>query len=382
MPISTRRKFLIGGASTLLAAGAAGWYSFNKKPPLGMELDEATLELGKNFLKKIISADIHAHPGRSFVENAENISGKIWAYAALGSFEEKTIEDIIQGGFTMASFSTVADFQVLGVKKGGGLKALREFNKGEAWNSYQIQIATLKKVVEESNLKLILTPEDVLIAKNNKKVGAFFTSEGGDFLEGSLEHLEQCYQDGMRSLTLMHYHINEIGDIQTEPRRYKTLTPFGISLVKAMNKKGMLIDLAHAARETSLKAMEVTDKPVMISHTAIRRTGFDNARFIGLDEAKMAANTGGVIGAWPAGLGLATFSDYIDQIFHLVDEIGIDHVALGSDMDANYKPVFYNYQQAPILAGTLLKRGMGEEGTAKILGGNFMRVFKEVSATS
>jgi len=183
----------------------------------------------------------------------------------------------------------------------------------------------------------------------------------------------------VRSLTLVHYHINEIGDIQTQPPRHKSLTPFGISLVKAMNQKGMIVDLAHAARGTSLKAMEVTEKPVMISHSAVRRSGFDNARFIGKDEAKMLVSTGGIIGAWPAGLGLSTFDDYIDQIFHLVDELGIDHVSIGTDMDANYKPVFHSYNQAPLLVGTLLKRGMNEAEVTKIIGGNFMRVFKEVS---
>jgi membrane dipeptidase len=379
MPLTTRRKFLLGTASTLLASAAAGWYYFNKKPPLGMEVDEDTLEVGRQFLNKIISADVHAHPGRSFVKNAHNLSGKINLYAAMGSFEDETITDLVAGGFTLASFATVADFQLLGLKESGGLKAVREFNPGEAWQSYQIQLASLQQVLKDDRVTLVLKPDDVIEAKKNNKVAAFFTSEGADFLEGSLERLEECYQDGMRSLTLVHYHINEIGDIQTAPPRYKTLTPFGINLVKQMNNKGMLIDLAHAARGTSLKAMEVTQKPVMISHTAIRREGFDNARFIGMDEAKMAASTGGIIGAWPAGFGLLTLADYIDQIFHLVDEIGIDHVALGTDMDANYKPVFYSYKQGPLLAGTLLKRGMSKTEAAKILGGNFMRVFREVS---
>ncbi len=93
----------------------------------------------------------------------------------------------------------------------------------------------------------------------------------------------------------------------------------------------------------------------------------------------MVAETGGIIGAWPAGLGLLTLADYIDQIFRLVDDVGIDHVALGTDMDANYKPVFDDYELTPLLVGSLLKRGMSEEETAKFIGGNFMRVFKQVT---
>jgi membrane dipeptidase len=126
------------------------------------------------------------------------------------------------------------------------------------------------------------------------------------------------------------------------------------------------------------KALDVTQKPVMISHALIRHGNFNHPRFIDVGDAKRVAETGGLVGVWPAGLGLHSLSDYIDQIFRQIDDIGIDHVAIGTDMDANYKPVFYNYTQAPILAGTLLRRGLNQEEAGKILGGNFLRFFKEV----
>ncbi|MCF6192746.1 MAG: dipeptidase [Kangiellaceae bacterium] len=378
MSFLTRRKFLIGGSITLAATGSYGWYAFNKKAPIGFEVDPETIALGRNFLSNNLSIDIHAHPGRSFVEDAENLSTKLSLYAAMGSFEEDTVAKMLAGGLTMSSFSTVADFQLLDLSD-KGLKSVREFNKGEAWASYQAQLKTLKELLKHPLISQIFTPEDIIKTKEANKVGAFFTTEGADFLEGNLDRLEQVYSDGFRSLTLVHYHINEIGDIQTEPPRYKGLTRFGIDLVKAMNKKGMLIDLAHAAKETSMKAMEITDKPVMISHSAIRHPDFDSYRFIDLEEGKMVAETGGIIGAWPAGFGLATLADYIDQIFRLVDDVGIDHVALGTALDANYKPVFDDYELTPLLVGSLLKKGMSEEETAKFIGGNFMRVFMEVT---
>lgn len=377
MSFLTRRKFIIGGSVALAAAGGYGWYKFTQKAPLGFEVDKETVQRGRDFLKQYISIDIHAHPGRSFVNNAENLAGKIKLYAALGNFEEEAIAKMQAGGLSMSSFSTVADFQLLGLGD-KGIKSVREFDKGEAWRSYQTQLKTLKSLLELPSITPILTPEDIISAKQNGKIGAFFTTEGADFLEGSLDKLEQVYQDGFRSLTLVHYHINEIGDVQTEAPRYNTLTPFGITLVKAMNQKGLLIDLAHAAKGTSMKAMEVTEKPVMISHSAVRHPNFDSYRFIDLEEGKMVAETGGIIGAWPAGLGLASLSDYVDQIFRLVDDVGVDHVSIGTDMDANYKPVFDDYEKTPILVGTLLNRGMHEKEAAKIIGGNFMRVFKEV----
>ena len=378
MALMNRRKFLITGTAAALAAGGYGWYSFNKQAPIGFEIDAATVQLGREFLQQNISVDIHAHPGRSFVEGGQNLTTKLRLYATLGSFEERTIAKMLAGNLTMSSFSTVADFQLLDLV-GNGLTSIREFDKGEAWSSYQTQLATLKALLKNDLITPILSVEDIIKAKQSNKVGALFTTEGADFLEGSLERLDEVYNDGFRSLTLVHYHINEIGDIQTEAPRYNTLTPFGVSLVKAMNRKGLLIDLAHAAKGTSLKVLEVTEKPVMVSHSAVRHSGFDHSRFIDLDEAKMVAETGGIIGAWPAGIGLTTFSDYLDQIFRLIDDVGIDHVALGTDMDANYKPVFDNYELTPLLVGSLLERGLSKIDAAKIIGGNFMRVFKAVT---
>ena len=141
----------------------------------------------------------------------------------------------------------------------------------------------------------------------------------------------------------------------------------------------MLIDLAHASAATAEAVIEVSEQPVMISHTAIRGEGFDSPRFIDLDLAKRLCEKGGIIGAWPAGIGLTNLSDFADQILRLIDLIGVDHVVLGTDMDANYKPVFDNYRQLPILVGALLKRGLSEEDTAKFLGENFIRVFSAVS---
>ena len=191
--------------------------------------------------------------------------------------------------------------------------------------------------------------------------------------------MDDAFDDGMRSITLVHYHINEIGDIQTAPPRHGGLTRFGRELIAAMNRKGMLIDLAHASNETALEAVETSAKPVMVSHTNIRTERIDHPRFIDLDLAVRVAEKGGIIGAWPAGIGLTTFADYLDQILDTIDLIGIEHVALGTDMDANYLPVFESYQQLPILVGALLKRGLSEQETALFLGGNFLRVLGDVT---
>jgi membrane dipeptidase len=87
------------------------------------------------------------------------------------------------------------------------------------------------------------------------------------------------------------------------------------------------------------------------------------------------AGAGGIIGSWPSGVGQTTFADYIDSIRRLVDTAGIDHVAICTDMDANYRPVVRNYRDWSLIPAALLARGMREDEVAKIMGGNFLRVF-------
>ena len=87
---------------------------------------------------------------------------------------------------------------------------------------------------------------------------------------------------------------------------------------------------------------------------------------------------GGVLGAWPTGIGITDLHGFVDRTFELVDHVGIDHVCLGTDMDANYKPKFDTYANLPIYVAGLLQRGMHEAEVAKLIGGNFLRVFAAV----
>ena len=380
----SRRKLLLGAGLT--AAGIAGaglWWSRTQLSAIAslmeqLKLSKEDLAAGQRLLSQVLSVDTHAHPGRSFIVNAENLGTSLELFTRGGAFEEESARDMQAGGLSMASFAIVSDFQLLGVGD-TGITATREFNAGEAWQSYKTQMARLHHLTDTVLVVPVLSPDDLLQAKKKNVLGGFFTAEGGDFLEGSLLHLDQAYEDGIRSITIVHYHVNEIGDIQTATPVHGGLSKFGSKLIRAMNEKGILIDLAHASRKTAISAIEASEKPMMVSHTAIRGPGFDSARFIDLDLARLVTDRGGIIGAWPAGIGLESLGDYANQIFRLVDLVGIDHVVLGTDMDANYKPVFDNYRQLPVLVAALLKKGLSEEDTSKFLGGNFLRVFREVS---
>jgi membrane dipeptidase len=155
-----------------------------------------------------------------------------------------------------------------------------------------------------------------------------------------------------------------------------SLTAEGDAIVREMNRLGMMIDLSHMAEQGAFRALEVSSLPVMFTHTHISSAHSYHPRFISLELAKAAAEAGGIIGAWPAGIEIGDLAGFADRIFRLIDMVGIEHVCLGSDMDANYKPVFDDYRRLPDLVALLRRKGMTETELSAFLNENFLRVWR------
>ncbi len=377
--MTTRRKLILGGGS-LVALGAAGyWFGLRpmlhpEPPEVGFSLTEAELAAARAFMAANPIIDSHAHPGRTFLKSAENLSFKIRLYRMLGgTFEDRTIADMRAGGVDAAVFNGVADIQLLTLGD-GGLTARREFEPGEAWASYRRQIADLQALEVRGLVTICRSADDVRSAKAAGKIGMILAMEGADFLERDLSRLAQVFDDGVRMLTLVHYHNNTLGDIMTGAVGTRGLTDFGREVVAAMNEAGIVPDLAHASEKTVLDAVSVTQKPIVLTHTHIATPALEHPRFVSREVAGAVAGTGGYIGAWPAGIGQTTLAEFIDRVDFLVEAVGEDHVAMGSDMDANYKPVLETYRKFPLVVGALQKRGYGDARLAKVMGGNVLRV--------
>lgn len=158
------------------------------------------------------------------------------------------------------------------------------------------------------------------------------------------------------------------------------LTAFGRDAVREMNRVGIVVDLSHASEETAYAALEVATTPALLSHTDLQSPTSRNPRFVSSALAEAVAAAGGVVGAWPAGIALRSLDDYAARIVELVERLGADHVGIGTDMDANDRPVFESYAKLPLLVAGLIRRGLDEETIAQVLGGNYLRVMAAAQA--
>ncbi len=376
---TTRRNVLAGGivGGLALAAGAGWWLRRPAaKPAVGMDIPVEFLQRGTALVNAYPVVDVHAHPGRSFLTGAtpENLLVRLMR----DGFEGERIGGMAGAGVTASVFAIVADLELLAID-GGSLRAVRGFEPGEALADFERQLARLQIMLERDPVALALTPDGIRDAHRERRQVAILASEGGDFVEQQLERVVQAYDAGLRSITLVHYRNNDLGDTQTEAPTHNGLTATGREVVREMNRLGMIIDLSHASLATCEDAVTESSAPVMLSHSNLNSAESQSPRFVDAGHARLVTDAGGIIGAWPSGYGSETLADFVDKIVALADAVGVEHVAIGTDMDGNYKPVLTDYADFPVLAGALLVRGMNETEVAGVLGENFLRLFDVVN---
>ncbi len=236
------------------------------------------------------------------------------------------------------------DLDLAGEMKRSGLSAIcaafaTDYQQGDAYDRFLKGMASMDRQLKGNGVARSLTPADIRAAHENHQPTVVQAIEGGHFLQGRIERVEEAYGRGLRQFGLLHDSDASVplGDVYTNPPRYGGLTAFGAAVVRECNRLGILIDLAHANVQTTEAALKVTTRPVLISHTGLDTqlgsnpgmAGMMRARLIGKDQAKTVASAGGAIGVWTH---LAdTPLEYAKNIRALVDVIGVDHVCIGTD---------------------------------------------------
>lgn len=307
------------------------------------------------------------------------------------------------------------------------------YGMGTAFAFANREIDSLYAVVERNPNKMMIVknPSDLDLAVKSKKLGSMLGIEGGHMIEDRIDYLDSLYKRGGRYMTLTWNNSTSWASSAADERAGKDLGhPYGLNelgekIVKHMNELGMVVDISHVGEKTFYDALRITTKPVIASHSCtyalcpVPRNMTD-------DQIKMIKKNNGTIQLnFYSGFVDSTFrqknnnfiakhqqekdsilkknpSDFyanlfihekykkemdnvrpsltllIDHLDHIVKLIGVDHVGIGSDFDGiNSSPRELNdVTNMPLLTKELLKRGYTKADIHKILGGNFIRVFK------
>ena len=283
------------------------------------------------------------------------------------------------------------------------------------WDDFE---ATLNRITDwlgwfeqfADQIRPVHSVDDITHAKEEGRTGVIFGWQNASPIENDLARLRLFHSLGVRIIQLTYNERNLLGNGCYE-RVDDGLSRFGQGAVREMNRLGILIDLSHVGDQTTLDAIEHSETPVAITH-ANARSHIDHPRNKTDEAIRNLVEKGGVIGAnafprfFPTGFE-ATLDDYIDAIDYLVEMAGIDHVAIGTDFCMHQTRGFFDWifssqgtipaedpPEVPIpyhhllgfdgplefvnLAARLLDRGYSPDDTRKVLGGNWLRLFRTV----
>lgn len=299
-------------------------------------------------------------------------------------------------------------------------------------------LALMDSVLEQvrlhpADLRLCLTPDDILTARSEGKFAVLLGLEGGHAIENSLAILRAFYRLGVRYMTLTWANSNEWAASSGDPESStQGLTPFGHQVIREMNRLGMMIDISHVSDQTFWQVIDHSEAPVIASHSSARALT-PSPRNLTDNQLLAIAHKGGVcmVNFFPAFIDESwrlawessrderrivheqaaapyratgqpipfPVSDAIDRIYadrigpppltslidhfdHIIRVAGIDHVGLGSDFDGipQLPATLNSAADLPRITTALHQHGYSKQDLHKLLGGNLLRVFRQIQS--
>ncbi len=291
------------------------------------------------------------------------------------------------------------------------------------------QIDTARRLIEAypQHLELASTADEMVSIHKAGRIGSLLGIEGGRQIGGSMAALRQFYNLGVRYMTLTHNQTTEWADSGTDEPKFDGLSPFGLEVVKEMNRLGMLIDLSHVSPATMKDAIAASKAPIIFSHSDVYGLN-PHPRSVPDDVLQLLPANGGVImvtfvppflsaEAWTWGRersaeearlkSLYSFSKervesglkaweadhpypqvsiaaVADHIEHAAKVAGYDHVGIGGDLDGIDRTVvgLEGVEDYPRLFAELIGRGWSDDNLAKLAGGNVLRALRRAETVA
>lgn len=228
--------------------------------------------------------------------------------------------------------------------------------------------------------KVIATPElDAMLerrAKGGPAMGALLSIEGLQNLEGKAANLDKLYAAGFRMAGLTHFFDNELAGSMHGIKK-GGLTPLGRDVIRRMEDKGMIVDIAHCSRQCVTEILAMARRPVVSSHGGVQATCKVN-RNLSDEHIRGVARTGGIIGIgyWDGAICDTDPKSVAKAMKHVRDLVGIDHVALGSDYDGA-TTVRFDTSKLVQVTQALLDAGFTHDEIRAVMGGNAVRLLRE-----
>jgi len=262
-------------------------------------------------------------------------------------------------------------------------------------------IDMMDKIIEKNPEKFFFVDTSTYLGNlpGQNLIGIAYGMENGAAIEGKLENVEYFYNKGIRYITLTHSKSNHISDSSyDENKNWGGLSEFGKSLIPEMNRIGVIVDISHVSDNAFMQAIEISKTPVIASHSSLRHFTPGWERNVSDEMLIALAKNKGVIqinfgtaflndvndknkSYDPNTYIHAEVTDVVDHIDHVVNVVGIDFVGIGSDYDGVGDTLPNGLKDAssyPNLIAELQNRGYSTTDIQKILGGNFVRVWREV----
>ena len=245
----------------------------------------------------------------------------------------------------------------------------------------------IEAMVEKNKefLSIARTPADLYANKQQGRHSIMLGIENGLAIDGQLERLQHFAQRGIVYMTLCHNGDNDICDSARGNSTHQGVSAFGRQVIAEMNRLGIMVDLSHASEKTFYDALELSELPIVCSHSSCRAL-CDHPRNLTDEQMRALAAKGGVMqvtmyNGFLVKDGEATVLDALRHLEHAIEVMGIDHVGIGTDFDGD-GGVRGMANAAELINFTrlLLSRQFSEQVIEKIWGGNFLRVMSQVQS--
>lgn len=255
----------------------------------------------------------------------------------------------------------------------------------KSWDSllqralYQAEKLHTAEINSDGQLKVIRNRQDlqqIITLKRDKHpvVGAVLSLEGAHALEGKLENVDLLFDKGYRIIGFTHFFDNELGG-SAHGIQKGGITQFGLNVLHRMNQLNILVDISHASPKLIDDIFRHSLRPVITTHTGVKSVCDRGLRNLSDKYIRKIAASGGVVGIgfWPTAICSRDVSGLIKSIRYVVDLVGEDYVALGSDFDGNVQTPF-DAANINIVTQALVQAGFTERQIRKIMGENIANV--------